>query len=118
MLLTGFPGARHAIPGGRTQTKANSDATQERFHAKRVWDNMLGVFLAVDLLLTFWRWILPFWRWDRNIHCQKVGDVSRKPFGRWMTLLAVHVTLLAVDVVTFWRWVCALAVDVLFSGGS
>ena len=72
---------------------------------------MLGDFLAVDLLLTFWRWILPFWRWDRNIHCQKVGDVSRKPFWRWMTLLAVHVTLLAVDVVTFWRWMCFSAPD-------
>ena len=28
-----------------------------------------------------------------------------------MTLLAVHVSLLAVDVVTFWRWMCFLAVD-------
>ena len=42
----------------------------------------------------------------------------KQPFQRWMTLLAVHVSLLAVDVVTFWRWMCFLAVDVLFGGGS
>ena len=90
---------------------ADSAAIKETFHTRCVWDDMLCYFLVVGSLLTFWRLISPFWRWGRNIHCQKGRDLSKKPFWRWMTLVAVHVTLLAVDVMTFWRWMCFLAVD-------